>query len=661
MIWLILGFVLMSVLTILSVAGIVFRMWTENRKNIWLFLKLFGWKILISILIFFMPLYVLDYLYGSWIPLSYMVAIIPGAMMWIVLTLFMLLPFLNIIGRESIRSRYTPRTIRITSYSFAALVLFIYLFSILYFPQVFETNSGLDYVLIYTFALFLIFLYTYIYPRIVTMPYERIEKFIPKKRDYKILGSLLVLSLVLMIILGSTVAFFPEVYHNDIEDRVAWSAKYPGVVSPNEIRLVPWSVAQAYLERVYGDAAAYLDTSTSTLRKNTHPTIVRDEFVWLNVPEFEPWKWLGGRTLPFYVMVNATGKNIVAKRVDINMKVSTSNIEWDWRVSKIVKNKVGEGYCITQVRFDLDDNYHPYYIAYLTYLHPPFYYETLDKLVIIDAVSGQASVYTPKNAPSWLEVVYPDEYVYYWIDWWAHDRYGWYYANFIKSKLYDPDLPDAKFLLINGTPYWYIPLRQMQSHVLGGYILVNTRTGKPVFYDRANENYVDYNTAWIQLHTYLSSGEMGYMQLSIREGYLYPISLGNNTIKEVYILPLYAGLTLQKVAIIDPVNYQNKPVIADDVESAIEMFRRGESESQKGTTVIVGVDGMYIEATTAYLYHNHTIITINKDSLKYGNRSAEDDWIALQIAYSRYLHGSNVTLKLYMLGDVVVDIYLVDT
>ncbi len=660
MLWIIAGFLILSALTVLSFLHLILKVWREEKGILKEMARKLAVKITLIFLVIFVPLLFLDSLYGTWIPTPELLGLLGGGLFWISTMVLFVLPFLNALKYR----KSSTRTVKGVAYMLVATFLLVYAFFLPSALGVFETGNGLDMILIASYLIFLLSAIAIAFPYIVfripegSWGDEKIERMLPGKRDYGITIGLIALSIVIMLVMGSTVAFIPEVYHNDIEDNMVKTKDFPDVARPEEIRLVPWSVAEAYLERVYGDAAAYLDTSGAVLAKNTHPTVVNGEFVWLNVPQFEPWKWLGGRKLPFYVMVNATGNNIEAKRVDVEMKVSTSNIEWDWRVSKIVRSVAGENYRIVEVRFDLDDNYHPYYIAYLAYEHPPFYYETLEKLVIIDAITGAAGVYSPSNAPKWLEVVYPDEYVYRWVNWWAQSRFGWYYATFVKTNLYHPDLPDAKFLLINGTSYWYIPLRQMQSHVLGGYVLVNTRTGKPIFYDRAEMNYVDYSTAWVQLHTYLSSGELGYMQLGIREGYLYAVNAGNGTVKEVYILPLYAGLTLQKIAIVDPVNYQNKPIIADDLESALDMLKSGSSGGNEIKEVIIGVEGMYISSTTAYVYNNSTIISIDKESLKYGNHTADEDWITLQIAYSRYLHGDDVVLILTMSGNVVIDVDL---
>ncbi len=667
--WILLGLLGMIVVSVLPFLGIILRIYREGgewRKNLVVLVK-----DLVIILILLTATWAgFAYIYGAWVSYPDLLRTIISTSFWGMFFIIIFMPIHN----GYIKNASTSNSLnKYKNGALAIIVTVVMIGLFILLPVsfvVFESNSGVDWFLMIFYLTYLSvalpFISYFIFKRFPTRwanspPYdfpEERKKLIFDKKDYSIAAVLIVLSLSFMLVVNITPALHPEVYHNDIEDRVTSTMDFPDSVSPDEVRLVPWSVAQAYLERVYGDSAAYLDTSASTMRENTHPTVVNGNFVWLNVPQFESWKWFGGRKLPFYVMVNATGREIHTQRVDVEMEVSESHIEWSWRINRIVRKVAGENYNVAQVRFDLDDNYHPYYIVYLSYHHIPYYYETIEKLVIIDAVDGSAKVVDPKDAPSWLEVVYPDEYVYKWVSWWAINRNGWYYKKFVKTNLFTPDLPDAKFLLINGTSYWYIPLKQLQSHVLGGYMLVNTRTGESKFYNRASYNYVDYSTAWVQLHTYLSSGEMGYMQLSIREGYLYTVDLGNGTKKEVYILPLYAGLSLQKIAIIDPVNYQSKPTIAEDVESAIEMLKRGESGGNEESHRVILVDGMYISSTMAYIYTNSSIITIDKESLKLGENSADEDWVTLEIAYSKYLHGDSVYLNLTYMGDLVIDVNL---
>ena len=441
---------------------------------------------------------------------------------------------------------------------------------------------------------------------------------------------------------------------------------------PNEVRVVSWLLATQYLQRSYGDAAATLDSSDAGLFSYTDPAYVNDRFVWVNAPYYESWKWFGGKKVPFFVYVVNDPANISSESTGLTQKVDTelethgTRISWAKRLEQLGFARYAAQYEIAQVRFTIDDDDNPYWVLYLAQRDLMFNMLHLEKLLIVDATkmdrNWEYDVEDP-DIPEWLEVVYPDSYVYDWVWHWAEYRLGLGYRWFNKAHLYEPDDYAARFIVIQGTTYWQIPLVQKTSHVLGGYVWVNTRTGDATFFNREDRSLADKDTVEAQIQKYLSSGALGYQRLDIHEGYLYPLRLNDGTQREAYVFPLYAGLTVTKYAVVDAVDYTSTPYIEDDLGLALERYRtRGGgtgsdilewaaftmmSGHTEGDEAVVSVSNSTVT--------NMTLVFITSD-LQLGLLAAGDDEMReVRLAVAAWNRGEDVTIRLVLFETTVVD------
>jgi len=441
---------------------------------------------------------------------------------------------------------------------------------------------------------------------------------------------------------------------------------------PNEVRVVSWLLATQYLQRSYGDAAATLDTSDAGLLSYTDPAYVNGRFVWVNAPYFESWKWFGGKEVPFFVYVENDPANISAESTELTHKVQTKlethelRISWEKRLEQLCFNRYAAKYEIAQIRFTIDDDENPYWVIYLAQRDLVYNMLHLEKLLIVDATKMDRNWeygVTDDDIPEWLEVVYPDSYVYAWVWHWAEYRLGLGYRWFNKAHLYEPDDYAARFIVIQGTTYWQIPLVQKTSHVLGGYVWVNTRTGMSTFYNREEQSLADKDTVEAQIQKYLSSGALGYQRLDIHEGYLYPMRLNDGTQREAYIFPLYAGLTVTKYAVVDAVDYTSEPFIEDNLALALERYRARGGGTGEGVlewndyTVTSG----HVEADEAVLSVTNSTVTnmtlvFTTSDLQLGLlATGADEMREVRLAVAAWNRGDTVTLRLVLFQDLVVD------
>jgi hypothetical protein len=394
--------------------------------------------------------------------------------------------------------------------------------------------------------------------------------------------------------------------------------------------------------------------------------------VWVNAPSYEAWKWFGGKKVPFFVYVendpaNLTGESAsLTHTVETRLAVHQSRITWTNRLEQLCFDRYAAKFEIAQIRFTIDDDENPYWVVYLAERDLWYNRLHLRQILIVSAVdiddNHEYDLDDP-NIPAWLEVVYPDEYVYDWVAFWAENRLGIGYKWFNKAHLYEPDDVAARFIVIGGKTYWQVPLVQKSSQVLGGYVWVDTRTGEATFFNRENSSMANKDTVEAQIQKYLSSGALGYQRLDIHEGYLYPIRLTDGTVREAYIFPLYAGLTVQKYAVVDAEDYTSDPYIEDDLGVVLDRYRGrsggggGDLEWQEFDIVAGYVEGeeAVISVSNATLT-NRTLVVTSQD-LARGLVEAEDDEMReLRLAIAAWSSGKTVTVRLAIDNAVVVDV-----
>ncbi len=449
------------------------------------------------------------------------------------------------------------------------------------------------------------------------------------------------------------------------------------VTDPAEIRVVSWDLASKFLERGYAEFASQFSTDKGSLLEYTNPTVVNGKFIWVNAPKYEFLKWTGGQKIPFYLYVendayNMTiGESKVEYRVDEEFSVHHQRVEWSSRIEQICFDRYGLTYAINQVRLDIDDNWKPYWVVYLTRIDFWYGKPHLEKLLIIDAKNinsfKEYDIGSP-NIPSWLEVVYNDYYVYDWADYWGTNRFGLTYQWFNKKHLYNPDDEAARFLIMNGTSYWQIPMKQKESSVLGGFIRINTRTGETTFYNREKDSFPDINTAKEQVNKYLRSGTEGFQQLDLDEGYLYSFRMVDGSIREAYMFPLYAGFSINKFAIVDARKYTATPVLELTIDKAVEQYTRRTFEGSETVNItwewvnadiqngFVNTDDDY-SVVTLDIDGSSDTFTVFRDDLTGGSiLKPDDEWNELALAINEYNRGSAVDIWIIVSGDKILDV-----
>ena len=454
---------------------------------------------------------------------------------------------------------------------------------------------------------------------------------------------------------------------NESENNTDAPTNY--LTDPNEVRVISWYLATQYLERSYGDSASSLNADEWQMMDYTTPSLVNGEFVWINAPKFEEWKWTGGKEVPFYVTVVNDPANMSnegfdpIKSSEEGFSVHVSQISWENRIDQILFDEYALDLTKVQVRFDIDDEQNPFWIVYLGKRGIIKDVVTMEKVLIINARDiNDHTAYDVEdpNIPAWLEIVYPDFYVEDWAGLWGQWREGILYHSFTKTHLSYPS-DSARFIILNEQTYWYIPMTQLSSDVLAGYILVDTRTGEAVYHNREAKSLANLYTAEEQVYAYLSSGAEGFSQLRIDEGYLYPIMTDSGNVRDAYIFPLYSGFSIQKFAIVDAEEYTQTPVLETNLQTALMKYNsRSWGDSQMNITydwVEWQLENGYCEEEECVVTANSTTYVIAEDDLAGGAiDSGANEWRELKLAVSEFERNGNATIFVTVNSNLVSDI-----
>ena len=454
---------------------------------------------------------------------------------------------------------------------------------------------------------------------------------------------------------------------NESENNTDAPTNY--LTDPNEVRVISWYLATQYLERSYGDSASSLNADEWQMMDYTTPSLVNGDFVWINAPKFEEWKWTGGKEVPFYVTVVNDPANMSnegfdpIKSSEEGFSVHVSQISWENRIDQILFDEYALDLTKVQVRFDIDDEQNPFWIVYLGKRGIIKDVVTMEKVLIINARDiNDHTAYDVEdpNIPAWLEIVYPDFYVEDWAGLWGQWREGILYHSFTKTHLSYPS-DSARFIILNEQTYWYIPMTQLSSDVLAGYILVDTRTGEAVYHNREAKSLANLYTAEEQVYAYLSSGAEGFSQLRIDEGYLYPIMTDSGNVRDAYIFPLYSGFSIQKFAIVDAEEYTQTPVLETNLETALMKYNsRSWGDVQMNITydwVEWQLENGYCEEEECVVTANSTTYVITEDDLAGGAiDSGANEWRELKLAVSEFERNGNATIFVTVNSNLVSDV-----
>ena len=258
-------------------------------------------------------------------------------------------------------------------------------------------------------------------------------------------------------------------------------------IDTSQIPIVDIQLADKLADKKLGDEIAL--GSKVEVGKFTNKQQVNGKLVYVAPLDHRSfWKWNANKSgTPGYVVVSATNMNDVQliKEVDgkeIKIKYSESAYFSD-NLKRNIRSKGFRNVGLTEYSFELDDDGNPFWVV-TTYKNTTLWGNgEATGVVICDPQTGECEWYSVKDAPEWVDIIQPEEFVKKQIQ-----NYGKYvHGVFNFSETDELSMTEHMTTVYNdGDCYYYTGMSSVgKDNGTVGFIMVDTRDKSVKFYKMA--------------------------------------------------------------------------------------------------------------------------------------------------------------------------------
>ncbi len=255
-------------------------------------------------------------------------------------------------------------------------------------------------------------------------------------------------------------------------------------IDTSQIPIVDIQLADKLADKTLGDEIAL--GSKVEVGKFTNKQQVNGKLVYVAPLDHRSfWKWNANKSgTPGYVVVSATNMNDVQLVKEINgkelkIKYSESAYFSD-NLKRNIRNKGFRNVGLTEFSFELDDDGNPFWVV-TTYKNTTLWGNgEATGVVICDPQTGECEWYSVKDAPEWVDIIQPEEFVKKQIE-----NYGKYvHGVFNFSETDELSMTEHMTTVYNdGDCYYYTGMSSVgEDKATVGFIMVNTRDKSVKFY-----------------------------------------------------------------------------------------------------------------------------------------------------------------------------------
>ncbi len=229
------------------------------------------------------------------------------------------------------------------------------------------------------------------------------------------------------------------------------------------------------------------------------------------------------------------------------------------------------------VCFEVDDDGHPYWVA--STMKPNaglFGAMDVDKVVTMDAVTGETAIYEPAESPDWVDIVYYGDLICQKYDW-----YGMLSGGYLNSAFSQVNCvvttDDFGYKIIGNDVYIFTGVTSTASDEANiGFILANSRTGEYKFF----------SVAGAEEYSAMSAAEGSVQQFGYRASFPSLINVGGEA---TYIMVLKDASGIVKMYSMVNVRNYNIVVTSQTQEEVFRLYKAALAQSgAKGSGGIAG-------------------------------------------------------------------------
>ena len=311
-----------------------------------------------------------------------------------------------------------------------------------------------------------------------------------------------------------------------------------------------------------------------------------------------PIKWLTNQSdgIPAYILIDMTTQNTELVKLEKGIRYSESEY-FNRNIYRHLRFRYPT-YIFDDINFEIDEEGTPYWIAPVKkYNIGLFGGQTVGKVVLCNAISGETSVYDVEDVPTWVDRVYSAELLVN-----LYDYHGTLKHGFLNSILGQKDCLQTtngyNYIALDDDVWVYTGITSVntdQSNV--GFVLMNQRTMETRFY--AIEGAIEDSA--------MSSAEGQVQNLGYQASFPLLMNIAN---EPTYFIALKddAGL-VKKYAMVNIQKYQ-WVAIGDTIKDCEKAYRallatngitsQGSQDTQDKTGIIERIAPVTLEGNTHY-------------------------------------------------------------
>lgn len=194
------------------------------------------------------------------------------------------------------------------------------------------------------------------------------------------------------------------------------------------------------------------------------------------------FKWISNKNegTPGYIMINkiTSDTTLVNLRADTGEGlIYTPSAFFDQDLIRHVYYNGMAKYNLESQYFEIDDDGVPYYV--LSYSLPTIFVNggaDIAKIAVVNALTGDVSIYSPDEIPSWVESVYPQRLVFTQLDYWGSLQDGWVNSVFAQKGVLQSS-NGARVIMNEGELFYFTGLTSAgNDESTIGFVYTSTKT-----------------------------------------------------------------------------------------------------------------------------------------------------------------------------------------
>ncbi|MBO5485432.1 MAG: CvpA family protein, partial [Eubacterium sp.] len=208
-------------------------------------------------------------------------------------------------------------------------------------------------------------------------------------------------------------------------------------------------------------------------------------------------KWFSNQSdgIPAYIKIDMATQNAECVKLKQGMKY-TENDHFNRNIHRYLRFRYPT-YIFDTLNFEIDEEGNPVYICPVKdYTIGLFGGETIQKVVIVNAVTGEHQLYDVEDVPEWVDRVYSADLLVSYYDYYGNLQHG-YWNSVLSQKDCLKTTEGYNYIALDNDVWVYTGVTSVgedQSNV--GLVLMNQRTGKTKYYQVSGaEEYSAMNSA----------------------------------------------------------------------------------------------------------------------------------------------------------------------